>query len=272
MLRTEAAIFYLILLSFSCSAQEACNCPGGEKKAHGVFYVSWGYNRDWFSKSDLHFQNSGSDNYDFTVHGAKAKDRPGFDQILRTAIEGDITIPQYVYRLGYYFGNKSDIGVEINFDHSKYVMVNGQTARVTGQIRGTELDQDTVVGSDFLKFEHTNGANFLMGNFIKRKTFLHSVNGKHWLSAVFKPGFGIVVPKTDVTLFEQRLDNRFHVAGWIVGAETGLRYDFRHFFMEATAKEVFANYSDVLVMGTGKADHRFWCFEAILTAGFQFNL
>lgn len=273
-LRLNALAVGLLLLCFSEAvfSQEACNCPGGEKKNKGVIYLSWGYNRDWYSKSDLHFQNSGTDNYDFTLYGVSAKDRPGFDEILSTAIRGDITIPQYVYRIGYYFNNKHDIGVEINFDHSKYVMTSGQNVRVKGQIRGAELDKDTILYPDFLKFEHTDGANFMMVNFIKRKNLTRSANGKRWLSAVLKPGAGIVIPKTNVSLFGEQLDNRFHVAGWITGVETGLRYDFRHFFMEATTKGTFANYSDVLVIGTGKANHRFCTLQAILNAGFQFNL
>jgi hypothetical protein len=261
----------MLLSSLSVFSQdEPCNCPGGAVKGRGTFYAAWGYNRDWFSKSDLHFHDSGTDNYDFTLYDVKAKDRSGFSQILRTAITGDISIPQYVYRFGYYFNNKHDIGVEINFDHSKYVMINNQTVQITGQIHGVQMDKDTVLYDNFLRFEHTNGANFMMGNFIKRKNFLHSGNNRHWLSAIVKTGFGIVIPKTDVTIFGNRLDNKFHVAGWITGVETGLRYDFRHFFMEFTGKGTFADYSDVLVIGTGKANHHFWCAEAILNAGFQF--
>ena len=204
----------------------------------------------------------------------KAKDRTGFSQILRTAAHGDITIPQYVYRLGYYFNNKHDIGVEINFDHAKYVMRQDQSVHLKGQIHGLELDKDTLLQDGrLLKFEHTNGANFLMGNFIKRKNFLHSSNSKHWLSAIVKTGGGILIPKTDVTLFGTRIDNKFHIAGWITGIESGLRYDgFRHFYAELTTKGSFVDYTDVLTIGTGRANHHFWCMEAILCAGFQFGL
>jgi hypothetical protein len=272
-MKTATLIFLLFLKQdVIFSQEEGCNCPGGSKKGEGSFYGSWGYNRDWFSKSDLHFKDNGSDNYDFTVYNVHAKDRSGFSQLLKTAARGDITIPQYNYRLGYFFNNKSDIGVEINFDHAKYVMTQDQRVHVTGQIHGIEVDRDTTLGVNFLQFEHTNGANFLMGNFIKRQNCFHSGNNKHWLSAIIKTGAGIMIPKTDVTLFGTRVDNKFHIAGWLVGLESGLRYDLRHFFAEATVKESFVNYTNVLTIGTGRANHSFWCFEAILTAGFQFNL
>jgi len=253
------------------AAQADCNCPGGIKKGKGIFYISWGYNRDWFSKSNLHFKSGKSDNYDFTLYGVKAKDRPGFNELLETAASGDFTIPQYNYRFGYYF-NKHDIGIEINFDHTKYVVIQDQKIPIKGQIHGIDMDKDTLLNASFLKFEHTNGANFLMGNFIKRITWLHSANNKHWLSAIIKTGAGVMIPKTDVTLFGTRVDNKFHLAGWLVGLEPGLRYDFRHFFMEATGKGAFVDYTDVLTVDTGRANHSFWCFEAILVAGFQFNL
>ncbi len=275
--------YYLLFLLFAFNsfikAQEICDCPNQSEVGKGSFYFSWGYNKDWFSKSDIHFKNTtgeynpvtgNNDYYDFTVYDAKAKDRPGFKDILRT----DLTIPQYVYRLGYYFNNKQDIGVEINFDHAKYVMVQWQTLRVKGNILGKEIDQDTLISPvDFLALEHTNGANFLMLNFLKRQQLLVSNNKKHWLSGVVKVGAGIVIPKTDVRLFGQRLDNKFHIGGWVAGVEAGFRYDaLKYFFLEYTAKGSFANYTNVLVIGSGKANHHFWTFQNILVLGVQFPI
>lgn len=279
----QKKFFLITLIIFgifnSTVSQEICDCPGQNTLGKGSFYFSWGYNKDWFSKSDLHFKNTSGeynpvtgnyDSYDFTVYGAKAKDRPGFKDILRT----DLTIPQYVYRLGYYFNNKRDLGIEINFDHTKYVMVDYQTLRVKGTIRGQAIDTDTLVSpKDFLKFEHTDGANFLMFNGIKRQRFLVSANKKYWLSGIIKLGAGIVIPKTDVTLFGERLNNRFHIAGYVTGVETGLRLDaFKYVFIEYTAKGTYANYLNVLVKGAGRANHSFWTFENILTLGIQFPL
>lgn len=261
----------------SINAQnETCDCPALNKKGKGSFYFSWGYNRDWFSKSDLHFKNTSGDynattgnydSYDFTIYDVKAKDRPGFRDILRT----DLTIPQYVYRLGYYFNDKHDLGIEINFDHAKYVMVGWQTLHVKGNVLGHEIDKDTLVSPDtFLHFEHSDGANFLMLNAMKRQHLLVSKNKKLWLSGIVKAGAGVVIPRTDVTLFGQRLNNRFHVAGFITGVETGIRIDaFKHLFLEYTAKGAYANYMNVLVIGAGKAHHHFWVVENILTLGMQ---
>lgn len=248
-------------------------------KVKGSFYIGWGYNKDWFSKSDLHFKNTSNefnpitqrnDNYDFTIYDAKAKDRTGFKDILKT----DLTIPQYVYRIGYYFNKKQNVGIEINFDHVKYVMVDYQTLRVKGTINGQYIDQDTLIRpNDFLHFEHTNGANFLMLNFMKRQRLLSSLNEQHQLHAIAKIGAGIVIPKTDVFLFGQEVDNCFHIAGYCAGLEVGFRYEaFKHIYLEYTGKGAFANYTNVLVIGSGKANHYFWAFENILVLGLQIPL
>jgi hypothetical protein len=250
-----------------------------ESKKKGTLYGGWGYNKDWFSKSDLHFKNTSGeynpitknyDYYDFTVYNAKAKDRTGFKDILRT----DLTIPQYVYRIGYFFNNKYDLGIEINFDHVKYVVKDYQTLRVKGNIQNQLIDQDTLISPiDFLHFEHTNGANFMMLNFIKRQHFITSKKDNHQLSGIAKIGAGIVIPKTDVFLFGQEVDNRFHIAGYCMGFETGLRYDaFKYFYLEYTGKIAFANYTNVLVIGAGKAHHYFWTLENILVLGLQIPL
>lgn len=271
---------YLFLLLFALSfgnsySQEAA--PAKKKK--GSLYLCWGYNRDWYSKSDLHFSNTSGDynpvtgrydSYDFTIYDATARDRSEFYKLFRV----DLSIPQYNYRLGYYFNNARDLGIEINFDHAKYIVRDWQTLHVKGYIGDEYIDKDTMISPEnFLHFEHTDGANFLMLNIIKRQSLLRSKNGRHQLSGLVKLGFGPVIPRTDVTLFGQELNNRFHIAGYCTGIETGLRYDaYKYIFVEYAAKGLFADYRNVLVIGAGKAHHHFWAFENILTLGFQFPI
>lgn len=238
-------------------------------KTKGTLYITWGYNRDFYSNSDIHFENHTGDNYDFTLHALKAHDRSGFEDILRT----ELSIPQYMYRLGYYFNDKHDLGIEINFDHAKYVMDNNQVAHLTGQIRGVAYDKDTLVSPDFLKFEHTNGANFLMVNGLKRHNLFATQHKNFSIATVLKVGLGIVIPKTDVTLFGERYDNCFHVAGYILGADAGIRMEFfKYSFLEASFKSAYANYNKVLTVRSGQASHSFFVQELLLGIGFQFPL
>lgn len=270
-------IFFLINVFSTYAQDEVCNCPAQTKVGKGSIYFSWGYNRDWYSKSDIHFKNTTGemnpvtgqpDNYDFTLYNLTAKDRPGFANLLTTPI----TIPQYSYRLGYYFNNKRDIGLEINFDHAKYLVNDWQTAKIKGHIGNQVYDNNNIVldPNNFLHLQHTNGANFLMLNFLKRQKLFASKNKKHWVSGVVKAGGGIVIPRTFVTMWGEHSHNFWNIAGPCAGVETGLRYDiYKYIFLEYTAKGTFANYTNVLTIRSGRANHHFWAFENILTLGFQ---
>jgi len=73
------------------------------KSSH--WYVSWGYTKAVYTKSDIHMQNlSGSESehqgnfYDFTLIKAKAHDRPDMSKLNDFS---NISIPQFVCRAGY---------------------------------------------------------------------------------------------------------------------------------------------------------------------------
>jgi hypothetical protein len=230
------------------------------------FYFAWGYNRDWFSKSDLHFSNSNL-GHDFTVYDVRAKDRSGFSEIIPLAKEFEFSIPQYNYRFGLFLKNYPTWGIEIGFDHTKYVMRFNQTLRVSGKLYGETIDTTMQINAtQFLHLEHTNGANFLMPNIVKKLSIINLKN--HQLMVLAKAGFGVVIPKTYVRFLGEELDNKFHIAGFVTGIETSFRYQFYRFFVDIAGKGVFANFSSVLVLPGTKAKHHFWCFQAIGTAGF----
>ena len=263
--------YLFLLFAFTLSISSPCTAQQPEKPPHrhGTFYFAWGYNKDWFSKSDIHFVDHTTDNYYFIVHDASAHDNPGFSKIFNN----DISIPQYVYRLGYFFNDTRDLGIEINFDHAKYIVDNDKRAHITGYIREEKIDKDTLLRNNFLLFEHTNGANFLMVNIIKKKNIFESKNKKQSIDVLAKAGIGMVIPKTDVTLFGERRDNVFHVAGYIAGLETAVRWHFlKSFFLEPAVKGVYSNYTNVLTVGSARANHSFFAGEVILTGGFQVDI
>lgn len=248
------------------------------KKKSKKIYFSWGYTRAAYSKSTIHFKDlsnnyhevTGSNSYyDFTVYNVTASDRPDFDKL------GDvvnITAPQYVFRIGFELNNKW--GVELNYDHTKYIVNDFQRVKIDGQISGNVVSGDTVLDpKKFLHFEHSDGANFWMINAV-RKIKLYAPSKNFTLTYVLKPGVGVVIPRTDVTLFGERLNNRYHLAGWIAGVETGLRVEFfKNGFFELVGKGSFANYSQSLVLGRGNgtASHHFFTGQITGTIGLRFS-
>ena len=106
-----------------------------------------------------------------------------------------------------------------------------------------------------------------------RKFKLYNPTKNFNASWVLKPGAGVVFPRTDVTIFGERLNNNWKVAGWIVGVETGLRLEFlNNGIFEFVSKGSYADYVNVLVLGkgNGKANHHFWAGQLTATLGLRF--
>ncbi len=228
-------------------------------------YFQWGYSRQWYSRSDLHFSRGGA--YDFTIHRARATDEPAFESFITAPLH--VTIPQNNARIGLYLNAARTRAVEINYDHAKYVMVPNQRARLTGTFGDHQVDADTVIRPDFLQFEHTDGANFWHLNYAVQEPLWQ---GRRHLkaTAILKAGAGLVVPRTDVEIFGKQLDKGYRVSGYIFSAEAGARfYCSRHLFLEATGKGGFANYHNVLTVEGGRANHKFWYGEVVGLLGFE---
>lgn len=257
--------FLLLLaacLCAECSYAQLAKHPGN----HG-FYFQWGYNRDRYSKSTIHFWDQGK--YNFTLHDVTAHDRPDFRAFRTNPL--DITIPQNSVRLGMYLNKEHTHAIELNFDHAKYVMDRDQRAYASGTIETTPLNRDTTLYVWFVDFEHSNGANFLMLNYIGQHDLLRSKR-RTLVSAVWKLGGGVVVPRSDVRIRAVRRDNVYHVAGYVLGTEGGLRfYVLKNLFLEATGKIGYANYLDVLTIDAGKASHNFYYGEVIGLLGYDFH-
>ena len=224
------------------------------------WYLQWGWNREVYTKSTIHFVNSGQ--YDFYWNKVTAKDKPDFQAIPTLAV----TIPQFSFRIGYRISEKWFL--ELNHDHTKYVVTPGQVIHLTGEIDGKSYDTDTILDNSQFHFEHTNGANFWMLMAARKFTLGEKCQR---LSFFAKGGAGIVFPRTDVTLFGKRLNNQFHVAGYIAGIEGNARYQvWRGLYADLGIKTGFANYINALTVEGGKANHSFGFLEGIFSIGYSF--
>jgi hypothetical protein len=251
-----------VLISNSSTAQKNGRWIDG-------MYFQWGYNTEWYTKSNIKFNTIVNGvPHNFTLYNVKAKDKPDFDGIYKNTIE--ISIPQYNYRIGFYINKQKTKALEINFDHTKYVIENNQNLRMKGIIGSKTFDVDTSFNKEDLHLEHTDGANFLQVNYVQQKV-LRKKNNRPQFTFVWKAGAGIVIPRTDATVGGKRIDNWFHVAGYCLGVEAGSRWYFaRNWFLETTAKTGYARYTNALAIDGGKISHGFGYVELIATAGYQF--
>jgi len=238
-------------------------------------YFQWGYNVDAYSHSDIHFKMSNGDN--FVLHNVRAHDSGDFDAIYKEPQQ--ISVPQYNYRIGFYINDKHSKAIEINFDHTKYIVTDGQKVRVTGTIGGVPVDGDSVLyPQNFLHFEHSDGANWLHINYVRLYDGLQNhARTRSLLKYLWKAGAGINIPLTDFTWKGERLNNNFHVAGYNISTEAGVRfYPFKRFFIEATGKTGYVKYVNALANTPtskgNRASHHFTYLEAIATVGLEVNL
>ena len=256
------------IIYFSLHAQE--------KKQHFLkgMYIQWGYNTENYTHSNIHFRMSNGNN--FELHEAKAHDRGGYGDIFTEPTQ--ITIPQYNYRVGFYLNDKFTKFIEINFDHAKYIVNDGQTVHVTGMIDKVHVDGDSILNpKTFLHYEHTDGANWLHINYAEQKSLsLNKAKTRNLLTLIYKAGAGINIPRTDFTWRGDRLNNDFHIAGYNFGVEGGLRfYMSKKLFLEGTAKTGYVKYVNALIdtktSKGNRASQDFEYLEEIVTLGYQFR-
>jgi hypothetical protein len=70
----------------------------------------------------------------------------------------------------------------------------------------------------------------------------------------------------------KRLDNRYHVAGYVAGVEGGFRlYFVKWLFFEGGVKGGFANYLDALALEGGRISHSFYFAEVMGLLGVELS-
>lgn len=263
-----SVVALVFLLAITVCAQER------KAKIFDGMYLQWGYNTEWYTRSTIHFKMNNGD--DFRLNHAKAHDKRDYDAIIDKPLE--ISIPQYNYRIGFYLNRKHTHALEINFDHAKYVVTDGQRAHVTGRIGGVEVNGDSILNPQtFLHLEHTDGANWLHINYVTQKVLKMTRSGSRPLfTSIWKAGAGINIPRTDFTWHGDRLNNDFHIAGYNVSAEAGGRvYAAKRLFFELTGKSGFVRYVNALANTNttkgNRVSHHFGYFELIGTIGYDIN-
>ncbi|MEZ0006714.1 hypothetical protein ABH942_002091 [Flavobacterium sp. 28YEA47A] len=279
------------VLTFFCAfsqytfAQELA--PSPEKyTAHnkGKFFIYWGGNRESYTKSDITFKGDG---YNFTVNDVKAHDKPkGYH--LDYVNPGRMTIPQTNLRIGYFISDHYNVSIGV--DHMKYVMTQGQTANVTGEINlpaseagaihnGTYNNTPTVMSEDFLKFEHTDGLNYVHAQINRvddiSKLFRIWNTDKIQINLTEGIGGGLLYPKTNATLLSKKRHDDFHISGYGVSAQVGLNVTFfKHFFIQGELKGGYIDMQDIKTTSSNadSASQHFGFFQRIITVGGIFRL
>jgi hypothetical protein len=250
-------VVFLITIIVSTISLQAQNKVKGKS---GVFYFALGSHVAGYSKSDIHLKST-DQSFDFVLEKVKGCD----DKFLKST--GGAM--QYDYQVGYYF-KKRNFGIEYNFDHVKYFARHDQTVRTVGTVNGQKINEDLPITTYVQNFEHSNGGNYILLNFVKWKDLAMSKNQKRILNLMYKAGGGIVLPKTNSTIMNKQRDDTYNVAGYVLALEGGLRYNFlKNVFVESSLKGAFANYTRILI-AAGSGHQHWFSGQFLMMAGFQF--
>lgn len=215
--------------------------------------MTWGYNRSYYNQSDVHFKGDG---YDFTLHNVKAEDMPEkFDPKVYFS-PTRLTIPQFNFRLGYYF--RKNTAISIGWDHMKYHIISTQLVEIDGYIDEEKYDSEEYAGTyhhDYIlytprlmNYHHSDGYNFIRVALEQRVPFWQSHNSKHTLALNGVVSLGAVMPWTDFTFFGVNHRNKPHFAGYGASIHVGFRYEFlNYFFVQAHAQCGWTNLPDIML-------------------------
>ncbi len=242
----------------------------------GNFSIYWGWNRAAFTTSDIQFKG---DNYNFILKDVVAKDRQSaFDPNLYFN-PTTITIPQYNFRIGYFFHDKYQIS--FGADHMKYVVQAFQDVEINGYIAntgtvydGTFVNDEVNLQKDFLQFEHTDGLNY---ENIEVRRF-DVVLGRKNIALAFNEGLGVgfLLPRTNTTLLNNERYDEFHLSGFGVSAVLAANITFfRYAFIQMEWKGGYINMPDIrtTIHSVDRAKQSFWFsqYNVVFGANFRFK-
>ncbi len=260
-------MMFLLAFSSSTVAQEQ------KKERKGEFYLSWGYNTEWYTHSDIHVSQPSMNN-DYKFVDVYGHDYRGWDNQL---LEKGLTIPQYNYRIGYFFNKKKNLAIEINFDHTKFIFSDKnnfyqEKAHLVGTVNGRNVD--TMLNFAWPQFVYylNNGANFLCFNIVKRWNVWQNKKETIKVDGLLKGGLGPVVPHVQNTFFGMENKPHFQIGGWNVGVEGAIKVTFFNtVFLEYTNKLDYARYSGLKIYN-GTASQAFGCYEMVVNLGLSFPI
>lgn len=279
--------FCLLFFTFSLFAQNI-DTKQYTSSNKGKFFVSWGGNRASFTNSDITFKGA---DYDFTLSDVKSHDEPqGWHVDYINPLR--MTIPQTNAKIGYFISDNYTVALGV--DHMKYVMTQNQTRNIDGNIslenmapgkifNGIYKNDPIALTEDFLKFEHTDGLNFIYGEFSRFDDIssIFNINNTDVFQVNITEGIGagILFPKTDTTLLsKERYDipyDEYNIAGYGVSFSAGLHLNFfKYFFVRGDLKVGFIDMNNIRTT-ENKADsasQSFFYFQRVISLGGIFKI
>jgi len=268
----------LVVLSTGVFAQEQ---PAEKQRKFKISkgYISWGYNRSNYTKSDVRVWGDG---FDFTIHDAVGKDDPSkfSSDVYLNPLK--FTIPQFDFRLGVLVNDA--FYLSFGWDHMKYVFQNrpyavsgsidkSKSARFGGTYDGAVVD----VPNAFYYHENTDGLNYIHLSVDKPMDVFQTKNNLVNFKLNFEVGTGPVCPWTDADMFGTHYRTpSIHFAGWglNLGVKPRLFFFNEHLYAQFTLRGGYINLWNMWLYNDGvkgQASQNFFYTERAFVLGYMIN-
>ena len=235
--------YFLLLLTmsllFSGFSQRRNKAKPKKSFNAGAIFFHWGYNRDFYTKSDINFTGPG---YDFTLQDCQAVDRQESLSYENYFKFNNITIPQYNIRIGYMI--KKNWAISLGFDHMKYILKDNLPYQLSGTINpgvdleanwsGTYINEPMITQEATFHYENSNGLNYIRAE-VSRVDQWYRQRNSAWfaVSSLFGAGAGAIVSMNDFTFAGRKSLDTQSLSGMALSLQADLRLEFfRHFYIQ----------------------------------------
>lgn len=231
-------VLLLIVLVLPAAGQKRKYSKKKEADAKGTLFFYWGYNRSFYTKSNIQFQGSG---YDFTMAGARAHDNPsklGWHYLNPKSL----TVPQFNIRIGYYI--KNNWAISFGYDHLKYIFADQNQVRLSGYIE-PGLDTESNLSGNYdnadyttdrtnFHYENSDGLNYLRFELTRSYQWYKTKSGWFGFTTNASASAGALLSYNDFRFAGQNDMRTISLSGYGLSAHLGLRFEFfQHVFLQA---------------------------------------
>ena len=273
---TRNTLSILSLIAITCSTTVSTTALAEAPRKAGQWYIAWGWNNADYTDSDIHFQGA---DHDFTLHDVEANDRQSeiggggwYENFLNPS---RITIAQTNAQIGYFITD--NLSISFNIDHMKYVMESNQVVTIDSNVANTTIDNATnannkiTLSPDLLKYEHTDGLNYISIGGQYFRSFWQPIAGIDF-SWVVGGGAGLMYPKTNVTLLDRDKNDNFYWSGYGYDIKAGIEISFsENFFFRYMIKQGHINMPDIVTSSEDdEASQKFDFTEYLGIFGYRF--
>lgn len=204
----------------------------------GTLFFHWGYNRSWYTQSQMHFEGKG---YDFTMSDVTAHDHPAkFGKVYFNP--KTITVPQFNVRLGY---NISDNwAISVGYDHMKYIFADHNQVVLNGFIEpgldevsnlsGNYSDYAMVTEREKFHYENSDGLNYIRAELTRLQNIYHTKDRNFAITGLAGISAGGILSFNDFRFAGVNSMRTISLSGYGISGHLGLRFEFfKHVYIQA---------------------------------------